>query len=357
MKKGAAIRNLFVGVWAILFFVACSSIADGDAVEIDTPSSSSRAKSSSSAFSSSSGTEDYESVCLDVERRDSLASVCETEPDTTLAFCDSLVIFDSLKVLCDSLALLDSIARADSLNNIDPVAKLDSLIGLVVIPGTTLKRGSASFSVDSFAISKFEVTQGLYEKVMGEIPLMDKIGDSIAVANVNWFDAVLFCNALSILAGLDTAYVYEGVGDSRYLKNLSVDFKVRAVRLPTETEWEIAYRAGTTTTYYWDTDVASKYAYYIQTNGPVKVAQYKPNAYGLYDMGGNVAEWMNDWYGTYPTTSSLNYTGAVDGDYRVVRGGGWSDKASALAAAERNKKDPLYQSQMVGFRVVRSNGF
>lgn len=347
-------RFLLLGIAAMFaaFLLSCS--ATGEPIGGEDFSSSSRAKSSSSVFSSSSGTEDSVNVCLDIDRRDSLISVCETESDTSLTFCDSLVFFDSLNALCDSLALLDSIAKADSLNGNDSVVKLDSLIDLVVIPRTTLKRGSVVFSVDSFAISKFEVTQGLYKKVMGYLPDMDQQGSDFPVANVNWYEAVLFCNALSLAAGLDTAYSYDEIGDSHYLKNVVIDYGAHAVRLPTETEWEIAYRAGTTTTYYWDTDVASKYAYYAQTKGPVKVAQYKPNAYGLFDMGGNVAEWLNDWYGAYPTKSSLNYTGVIDGSYRVIRGGGWSDKAPALAAAERNKKDPLYQSQMVGLRVLIS---
>jgi formylglycine-generating enzyme required for sulfatase activity len=74
-------------------------------------------------------------------------------------------------------------------------------------------------------------------------------------------------------------------------------------------------------------------------------------------MSGNVEEWLNDWYAAYPTTAQENYTGANSGDYKVVRGGGWPDKAPALASAERDKEDPKYRSQKVGFRVVYSEGF
>ncbi len=256
----------------------------------------------------------------------------------------------SVKVSSSSVAPESS---SESAGAKDPLKELESLISLVDVPKLELNRGQTVMSVSPFAISKTEVTQGLYKTVMGVLPDMLKTGDNIAVANVNWYDAVLFCNALSKYVGLDTAYVYEEMGNSRYLKNLTIDYSAKAVRLPTETEWEIACRGGTTTTYYWDVAVASKYAYYGQTSssGPTEVGQYLPNAFGLYDMSGNVAEWTNDWYDAYPVRSSENYRGPEEGEKRVVRGGGWSQKVSALASAERDKKDPLYYSEIVGFRI------
>lgn len=291
-----------LGVLAIL--VACSSVADGDSIDLDeVASSGSVVKSSSSGNLSSS-----------------------------------------------------SQSESDSLTR-DSTSRLDSMIVMVRIPASKLNRGGVVFDVDSFDISRTEVTQSLYESVMGTLPKMDKAGADLPVANVNWYDAVLFCNAISKIAGLDTAYVYEEVGDSRYLKNLTIDYSVEAVRLPTEAEWEVAYRAGTTTKYYWGKEVASEYAYYAQTSGPVKVGQYKANGYGLYDMGGNVAEWVNDWFGPRPTKPQTNYTGAREGSARVIRGGGWSDVVKVLAADSTVKKDPLYQSEKLGLRLVHSVGF
>jgi formylglycine-generating enzyme required for sulfatase activity len=237
---------------------------------------------------------------------------------------------------------------------------VDSAIAAVIfynVPATTIKKGGVSYSVDKFLVSTTEVTQGLYSKLMGNMPTQSNNGDDFPIENVNWFQAALFCNEFSKRAGYDTAYVYTSVGENSSLANLTIDYSVAAMRLPTEMEWEIAAHAGTSTTYYWGTAEASKYAYYGQSKGPARVAQFVPNDYNLYDMAGNVAEWVDDWYANYASTSMSNPTGPENGSYRVVRGGGWSDPIKDCAPDTRDKKDPKYKSSTVGFRIVYSEGF
>lgn len=239
--------------------------------------------------------------------------------------------------------------------DVDPT--IFGMFDWVKIPSATITRGVSDFSVKTFSIAATEVTQEVYKFVMETLPKQSKDGDDRPVSNVSWFQAALFCNAFSKLAGLDTAYVYKSIAGDFTLVDLKIDYSVASIRLATENEWEIAARGGTTTTYYWDTDVASKYAYYGQSSGPDKVAQKLPNKYGLYDMAGNVAEWVNDWYDAYPKNKSSNYAGPSTGSYRVVRGGGWSDKVSAVAPKEREKLDPARSKSTLGFRLVYSTGF
>lgn len=257
-----------------------------------------------------------------------------------------------------------SSSSADSVLSSEASLELDStwlnLFKWVKVEASSVSRGGSNvkFSVSPFEIASTEVTQEAYGNVMGTMPKQPRDGDHYPVVNVSWYDAVLFCNAFSKLVGLDTAYVYSKVGASNYLEDLEIDYSANTIRLATETEWEIAEGVKNGSTYYWGTDVASKYAYYGQSKGPDSVAQYLPNGRGLYDMAGNVAEWVNDWFGAYPTTSVSNPVGpSKSGDFRCVRGGGWSDKVTALALGERDKKDPLYTASTLGFRVVRSSGF
>jgi formylglycine-generating enzyme required for sulfatase activity len=137
-------------------------------------------------------------------------------------------------------------------------------------------------------------------------------------------------------------------------------------RLPTEAEWEYAARAGTTTPFYTGKCLSTKRANY---NGiyplsgcskgnyrqiPIHVASFNPNAWGLYDMMGNVSEWVQDWYGTYPSGSVTNPTGPSWGLRRVLRGGSWHSSASVCRSAFRYDRTPGSFGGNVGFRLVRT---
>ena len=136
--------------------------------------------------------------------------------------------------------------------------------------------------------------------------------------------------------------------------------------LPTEAQWEYACRAGTTTPFNTGNFLTNLQANYnweypynggtnTVTNSPRKtqtVGTYAPNAYGLYDMHGNVWEWCADRYGTYPTTAQTNPTGTTTGSSRVIRGGCWSDYAQNCRSACRYSTGPYNHGSIIGFRVV-----
>ena len=252
---------------------------------------------------------------------------------------------------------------------------------MISIPAGTFQMGSTnanlyaspvhSVTLGAFTMSKTLVTQAQYQAVMGLNPSYFDSGSTWPVESVNWYDAAWFCNKLSKLAGLDTVYTYTGVYQgSGYdtLTSVAINYAKNGYRLPTEAEYEYANRAGTTTDYYWGrnyppTTTADTLAidsnavwYYNSPNGTQPVATKKPNAWGLYDMSGNVWEWCNDWYGNYSATSQTNPTGATTGSSRVLRGGSWVNNGGAyvLCAAYRNGDGPEYVSYYYrsGFRVV-----
>jgi formylglycine-generating enzyme required for sulfatase activity len=187
-----------------------------------------------------------------------------------------------------------------------------------------------------FYMGKYTVTQEQYEKVMGKNPSQFK-GAKNPVEMVSWNDAQDFCQKLSTSSG-------------------------KIVRLPAEAEWEYACRAGSTTAYcFGDTEnELALCGWYIKNNthnGIIDgtthpVGEKKPNAFGLYDMHGNVWEWCQDWLGSYPTGTVTDPTGPATGASRVLRGGSWRDPAAYCRAAFRDDgtSDGLVRHD--GFRVV-----
>jgi formylglycine-generating enzyme required for sulfatase activity len=187
-----------------------------------------------------------------------------------------------------------------------------------------------------FWMSDHETTQAEYQLVMGSNPSFWK-GESLPVEQVRWDDAVAYCKKLTErerAAGRITAQ--------------------QAYRLPTETEWEYAARAGTTGARYGELNAI---AWHGGNSGDQThaVKQKAANAWGLHDMMGNVWEWCGDWYGNYPTESTTDPFGPSSGSIRVNRGGSRYDDAKFVRSAIRGIPIPGYRGNGLGFRPVLSS--
>jgi formylglycine-generating enzyme required for sulfatase activity len=225
----------------------------------------------------------------------------------------------------------------------------------VLIPAGTFMMGSQNIGTESegsetphqvtisrpFYIQTTEVTQGQWERVMGSNPShFSNCGDDCPVEQVSWHDAQKFIRKLNSLEKTD-----------KY-------------RLPTEAEWEYAARAGTTTRFFWgDQDDCSRANYGngfsseckgINPGRTMKVGSFAPNPWDLYDMHGNVLEWVQDWKGNYPTGSVTDPQGASSGFVRVFRGGSWIDDAKSCRSAVRGVSDPENRYDLLGFRLLKT---
>ncbi|MDR3020012.1 MAG: SUMF1/EgtB/PvdO family nonheme iron enzyme [Treponema sp.] len=237
--------------------------------------------------------------------------------------------------------------------------------GFVRINGGTFTMGSPAsepgrhpdegtqrrITVSSFYMSRYQVTQKEYEEVMGTNPSNWK-GPNLPVERVSWFDAVEYCNRRSQREGLYPVYTINGSGDNRAV---TWNRSANGYRLPTEAEWEYACRAGTISAYNTGAAISDNIGWYLSNSGSKthEVGKKPPNAWGLYDMHGNVWELCWDWYGAYPNGARTDPIGASSGTNRVGRGGGWSDSATEVRSACRSGNAPSRQRNNVGFRIVR----
>jgi len=184
-----------------------------------------------------------------------------------------------------------------------------------------------------FYMAKYQVTQAQWQAVMGNSPSHFK-GDDLPVEQVSWEDC------------------------QEFVKKLNKMQKIEAFRLPTEAEWEYACRAGSTAAYcYGDNpDSLGDYAWYGKNSDGTthQVGRKKPNAWGLYDMHGNVWEWCADWYGDYPSGAVTDPTGPKHDHSRVLRGGSFNSPMSYVRCSYRTVLVPTNRYNSDGFRLART---
>lgn len=198
------------------------------------------------------------------------------------------------------------------------------------------KNSQWTAEVKKFLLSKYQVTQELYSCVMSTNPSV-YIGPNKPVETVSWYDAVLFCNALSAAVGLEKCYIVDLESESVELIEDATGY-----RLPTDSEWEYSCRANRRDVQY---GPITETAWYVENASDTThdVGLKKPNNFGLFDMLGNVWEWCWNVYDP-----------EVYGSYRVFRGGGWSDQSRGCLASNRRRSHPTYKIDDLGFRVARS---
>ena len=262
-------------------------------------------------------------------------------------FLSTIVIFGMWQLDCHLLA--------------QPPKEITNSIGikLVLIPNGTFIMGSpieeegrydnevqhkVTISKDYY-LGVTEVTQGQYEKVMGTNPsnfqkqvILNKDSSMYPVEKVTWEDAVSFCKRLSELPDEKKAG--------------------RVYRLPTEAEWEYACRAESETAFYFgaSSKLSDDFAWFGNSNKQTHpVGEKKPNAWGLYDMHGNVFEWCGDWFNEYPKGAISDPTGPKEGVLRVFRGGSWQSGAASGRSATRFFTAPFGRGDWIGVRVALSS--
>lgn len=237
-----------------------------------------------------------------------------------------------------------------------------------------------AIEIKSFYMSDHPVTRAEYKKLMKEdkwdyASAYDKDGNKLpgdAVGNnpenmISWYAAIVYCNKLSMEEGLEPCYTIDGKTDpsdwGEYVPSsddsvwdaVICNFTSGSYRLPTEAEWEWAARGGENYTYSGGSYLDDVGWYKANTSGTREVKSKKANAYGLYDMSGNVLEWCWDW-NNYNLSSATGPTGESMGQrpLRILRGGSWKSKDEDAQVNSRSCANPSYINNYFGFRLVRS---
>ncbi|MFD0712226.1 formylglycine-generating enzyme family protein [Paenibacillus sp. GCM10027626] len=191
--------------------------------------------------------------------------------------------------------------------------------------------------LNSFLLAPVPVTRSLYFSLMQQKPVEANENLQAPVVDVSWEDAILFCNLFSRYSGFQECYSVSDDGE-----RVECNWEANGYRLPTEAEWQYACKAGTSGYRYGELD---EIAWYHENAAGMaqEVGKKLPNAWGLYDMLGNVWEWCWDLYDV-----------DVYGSYRIFRGGSWAEEARGCGATCRRRSHPTFRIDDLGFRLARS---
>lgn len=210
--------------------------------------------------------------------------------------------------------------------------------------GLKYEKPTHRVGISAFAISPFEVTFKEWLDIMGHLPGNMEVNPAQSAEFITWYEAVDYCNRLSIKRGFEPAYKIDGT-------KVEWDKRANGYRLPTEAEWEYAARAGSDTLYS-GSDTPAQVAVF-EADGPMSPGTLRPNAFGLYDMSGNVAEWCWDWWAPYDPTPVDDPDGPSIGVERVFRGGSWYGTDRSVTVSARSSSHPSNRQRGVGLRLVR----
>jgi formylglycine-generating enzyme len=240
---------------------------------------------------------------------------------------------------------------------------------LLYVEGGVFSNGTATITLSSFYLSKYEVTQHAYQSVMGANPSNFQGVFDGPVNKATWFNAIEYCNRRSISEGITPCYTYGSYGtdpgywpagwniDSADHLNIACNWTANGYRLPTEMEWMFAARGGNLAHdyVYSGSDSADNVAWYVDNSGSFihSVGLLQPNELGIFDMSGNVWEWCWDISAYYTPGSQTNPTGPTTGTSRVLRSGCYASTSSACMITKRYDSPANSLTNRFGFRVCR----